>query len=69
MSITFGKPRFVDETDNYMDYINLSTKGDNIHKGKMFSFFKWQWDEIHKNKNENLIFEYNDTYKSFWDFS
>lgn len=33
----------------------------------MFSFFKWQWDEIHK--NENLIFEYNDTYKSFWDFS
>ena len=68
MSITFGKPCFVDETDNYMDYINLSTKGDNIHKGKMFSFFKWQWDEIHKNKNENLIFEYNDTYKSFWDF-
>ena len=56
-------------TDNYMDYINLLPKGDNIHKGKMFSFFKWQWDEIHKNKNENLIFEYNDTYKSFWDFS
>ena len=38
MSITFGKPCFVEETDNYMDYINLSTKGDNIHKGKMYFF-------------------------------
>ena len=56
MSITFGKPCFVDETDNYMDYINLSTKGDNIHKGKMFSFFKWQWEIMRRDRS--LIFNY-----------
>lgn len=40
-------------TDNYMDYTwqagvfrngTLFSSGANAHKGKMYSFFKWQWD-------------------------
>ncbi|GIZ16389.1 hypothetical protein [Capnocytophaga catalasegens] len=54
-------------TDNYMDYEHTGYSTGNPHKGKMFSLFKWQWDEIHKNKNNILKFDYDDNYKSFWD--
>ena len=117
MSITFGKPRFVDEdeepkrdgnslpkflvhfrrpddyrgefgfdwirdeyiypivkvaidnkgyTDNYMDYTwqrgendsrgGFFSTGDNTYKGKMYSFFKWQWDIMRRDRS--LTFNY-----------
>jgi hypothetical protein len=58
-------------TDNYMDYEwqqgaivwdsvknkwNRYSSGDNKYKGKMYSFFKWQWDIIRK--DESLIKNY-----------
>ncbi|WP_392420060.1 hypothetical protein ACF3OE_12145 [Capnocytophaga canis] len=52
-------------TDNYIDYEQTEYGTENPHKGKMFSLFKWQWDNIHKNKK--LKFSYEDDYKSFWD--
>lgn len=52
-------------TDNYMDYTwqagvfrngQLYSSGPNIYKGKMFSFFKWQWDIMRSDRS--LIFNY-----------
>jgi hypothetical protein len=52
-------------TDNYMDYpwkagdmVNgtLQPSGNNIYIGKMFSFFKWQWDIMRKDRS--LIRDY-----------
>ncbi|NDV65233.1 hypothetical protein [Bacteroides sp. 224] len=43
-------------TDNYMDYTwkmgpRGTSSGDNIHKGKMYSFFKWQWDIMRNDRS------------------
>ena len=45
-------------TENYMDYIRLRVKDkkgydkivDSEYKGKMYSFFKWQWDLMRKDE-------------------
>ena len=53
-------------TDNYMDYTwqigesdgsgGFFSTGDNIYKGKMYSFFKWQWDIMRRDRS--LTFNY-----------
>ena len=53
-------------TDNYMDYTwqrgendsrgGFFSTGDNTYKGKMYSFFKWQWDIMRRDRS--LTFNY-----------
>ena len=47
-------------TDNYMDYdrkkVNAPDSSDNDFKGKMYSFFKWQWEIMRRDRS--LIFNY-----------
>lgn len=53
-------------TDNYMDYNwqkgnrspngGFYSSGNNFHSGKMFSFFKWQWEIIRDDRS--LIYNY-----------
>jgi len=53
-------------TDNYMDYTwqkgsrspsgGYYSSGDNVHKGKMYSLFKWQWSIMRK--DESLLHSY-----------
>jgi hypothetical protein len=47
-------------TDNYMDYTwqagnmvnrRMQPSGDNMYIGRMFSFFKWQWDIMRKDRS------------------
>jgi len=47
-------------TDNYMDYdwkkVSAPDSSDNDFKGKMYSFFKWQWEIMRRDRS--LIFNY-----------
>lgn len=48
-------------TENYMDYVwqagsldangDLLSSGSNKFKGKMYSFYKWQWEELRKDRS------------------